>query len=595
MLLLALAALFVSVPVGSAAEADVQAFLDGYDSLYQRLYTLDANASWDAATDVSPLNEGRATAASQATAAFIGDPKLIATARAWKARSAELTALQVRQLDSILFEAGAAPGDQTPLVNARLAAETRLRGVQDAFEYCLDARDAAGQCANPAGANDIDARLRESVDTAERLAVWTEAKRIGVPLRSGLSELRDLRNAVARKSGYSSYFGYMVSEYGMTADEMMTLLDGLNRDMAPLYKELHTWTRRKLAAKYGQPVPTGDIPAHWLPNRWGQEWGGLVDGVDLDPYFKDRTPEWTTQAAEQFYVSMGFPKLPPVFWEKSDLFPVPDGQSRRKNSHASAWHLDLATDIRSLMSIEPNAEWFGTAHHELGHIYYYMSYTRPEVPLTLRRGANRAFHEGIGELANVAAFQPAYLKQMGILPKTTKVDPTKQLLKEALEQTVAFVPFATGTMSRFEYELYEKDLPADQFQAKWWSTVSQYQGIGVPEASRLTDSSLCDACTKTHIIDDPAGYYDYALATVLKYQLHEHIATRILNQDPHNCNYYGNKEVGAFIKGLLEKGATEDWRDVLKNATGEPLSTRAMVAHFEPLRRWLEKENKKAK
>ena len=158
---------------------------------------------------------------------------------------------------------------------------------------------------------------------------------------------------------------------------------------------------------------------------------------------------------------------------------------------------------------------------------------------------------------------------------------------------VAFVPFATGTMSRFEYELYEKDLPADQWQKRWWEIVSQYQGIVVPDAARLTDPALCDACTKTHINDDPAQYYDYALATVIKYQLHEHVARKILKQDPHDCNYYGSKATGDFIKGILEKGATEDWRKVLKDATGEELSTRAMVAYFEPLRKWLEKENKK--
>ncbi len=587
--------LSVALAAEPAAVAGAQSFLDDYHSLFLRLYTLDANASWDAATDVSPLNEGRATAASQATAAFVGDPRIIAEARAWKARSAELTPLQVRQLDAILYAAGDAPGDQTLLVNTRIAAETRLRGVQDAFEYCLEARDAAGKCPHPLSANDIDEKLGTSVDVAERLKVWTAAKEIGVPLKGGLAELRTLRNDVARKSGYSSYFGYQVSEYGMTADEMMALLDQLNRDMAPLYKELHTWTKRKLAARYGQPVPAGDIPAHWLPNRWGQEWGGLVDGVDLDPYFADKKPEWITKSAEQFYVSLGFPALPPVFWEKSDLFPVPDGQTRHKNSHASAWHLDLDGDIRSLMSIQPDANWFGTAHHELGHIYYYVSYTRPEVPPVLRRGANRAFHEGIGELANVAAFQPAYLRQMGIVPKNHKVDPVKQLLKEALEQTVAFVPFATGTMSRFEYELYEKELPADQFQARWWAIVGQYQGIAVPDAARLADAAACDACTKTHVIDDPAQYYDYALATVIKYQLHEHIARKILKQDPHDCNYYDNKEVGAFLRGILEKGSTEDWRKVLRDATGEELSTRAMVAHFEPLRKWLEKENKKAR
>jgi peptidyl-dipeptidase A len=580
----------------SLARADgetAQSFLDLYDSLYQRLYTLDANASWDAGTDVSELNEGRATAASQATAAFVGDPQLLARARAWRAREKELTPIQIRELDTILYNAGEAPGDQVELVNKRLAAETRQRATQDSFEYCMEPRGEGGKCAHPLTANDIDDKLHTVTDAAERKRVWTAAKEIGVPLKSGLGELRDLRNGVARASGYSSYFGYQVSEYGMTADEMMTLLDQLNKDMAPLYKELHTWTKRKLAAKYGQPVPAGDIPAEWLPNRWGQEWGGLVESANLDPYFKDKSPEWIVKSAEQFYVSMGFAPLPQSFWEKSDMYPVPAGQTRHKNSHASAWHLDLLHDIRSLMSVESNAEWFGTAHHELGHIYYYISYTRPEVPLTLRKGANRAFHEGIGELANVAAFQPSYLQAMGILPKRRKDEPTQKLLAEALEQTVAFVPFATGTMSRFEYELYEKDLPQDQWQKRWWEIVGQYQGIAVPDAARLTDPTLCDACTKTHINDDPAQYYDYALATVIKYQLHEHIAKEILKQDPHDCNYAGRKDVGDFLKSILEKGATEDWRKVLKDATGEELSTRAMVAYFEPLRKWLEKENKR--
>lgn len=589
MLLLVLSA-FAAEPSPAA-----QSFLDDYHSLLSRLYTLDANASWDAATDVSDRNEGRATAASQATAAFVGDPRIIAAARAWKARAAELSPLQARQIDAILYTSGDAPGDQTELVNARLAAETRLRGVQDSFSYCLEARDAAGVCPNPLSANDIDAKLRSSTDAAERLAVWKASKEIGVPLKAGLGELRTLRNDLARKSGYSSYFAYQVSEYGMTADEMMALLDQLNKDMAPLYTELHKWSKRQFAKKYGQAVPEGDIPAHWLPNRWGQEWGGLVAGEDMDAYFKDRSPEWIVRSSEEFYVSMGFPSLPESFYTRSDLYPVPKGETRHKNSHASAWHMDLQTDVRSLMSVTPSAEWFGTSHHELGHIYYYMAYTRPEVPLVLRRGANRAFHEGIGELANVAAFQPPYLKQLGVMPKATKIDPTQQLLREALEQTAAFVPFATGTMSRFEYELYEKDLPADQWQTRWWSIVSEYQGIGVPDPARLTDPNLCDACTKTHVIDDPAQYYDYALATVLKYQLHEHIAKKILKQDPHNCNYYGNKEVGTFLQGVLAKGATEDWRKVLKDATGEELSTRAMVAHFDPLLKWLKKENAKAR
>ena len=48
---------------------------------------------------------------------------------------------------------------------------------------------------------------------------------------------------------------------------------------------------------------------------------------------------------------------------------VPAGSPRKKNTHASAWHLDLDTDLRSLQSIEATPWWFNTNHHEFGHIY----------------------------------------------------------------------------------------------------------------------------------------------------------------------------------------------------------------------------------
>jgi hypothetical protein len=45
---------------------------------------------------------------------------------------------------------------------------------------------------------------------------------------------------------------------------------------------------------------------------------------------------------------------------------------------------------------------------------------------------------------------------------------------------------------------------------------------------------------------------------------------------------------------ILEKGGTEDWRKVLKEATGEDISTRAMMDYFKPLMSWLEEQNKAA-
>ncbi len=64
---------------------------------------------------------------------------------------------------------------------------------------------------------------------------------------------------------------------------------------------------------------------------------------------------------------------------------------------------------------------------------------------------------------------------------------------------------------------------------------------------------FCDAATKTHINDNPAYYYNYAFATVFKFQLHDYIARKILKQPPQSCNYADNKEVGTLLENILEE------------------------------------------
>jgi peptidyl-dipeptidase A len=240
------------------------------------------------------------------------------------------------------------------------------------------------------------------------------------------------------------------------------------------------------------------------------------------------------------------------------------------------------------MSVEPNREWYETVHHELGHIYYFMSYSRPEVPLVLRQGANRAYHEGIGSMMGLASLQRRFLAGRKLLPADARVDSVAQLLQEALSYVV-FVPFAAGTMTRFEHALYAEQLPADRFNQKWWELTRRYQGI-VPPAPR--DERWADGLTKTHINDDPAQYYDYALSYALLFQLHDHIARKILKQDPHDTDYYGHREVGAFLKRVMAPGATRPWREVLRETTGRELDGKAMAEYFKPLYWWLQEQNK---
>ena len=560
-------------------------FLSMYNSIAQKIYAVAGEASWKAYTDVTEQHIGERIAADRAFAAFAGSNYVIEETKALLDRKTELDDLTARQLEKILLSAAQYPGTIPDVVNARIEQEAKQSAVLDTFIYCADQR--GDECRKKVTPNEIDNTLRNSRDPSERKRTWELSKQVGPPLKPGLVELRSLRNQVAQEMGYDSFFALQVADYGMKVDEMMAMMERFQADLKPLYEQLHCWTKYELAERYGQPPPKR-IPAHWIGNRWAQAWPGLTQAADLDPLFKDKSPEWIVEQGERFYTSLGMQLLPQSFWEKSDLYQLPPEATRKKNTHASAWHLDLAEDVRSLMSVEANYRWFQTSHHELGHVYYFMAYSNPDVPLTLREGANRAFHEAVGDLIGIAARQPAYLRQIGLLPEDQQIDEIQWLLDEALNEAVAFIPFSAGTMSSFEHDLYEEDLAPDEFNSRWWEYARRFQGIEPPDPR---GEEYCDGCTKTHISNDPAQYYDYAIAFVLKYQLHTYIAKNILEQDPRNCNYYGNEEVGRFLSEILRLGATRDWREVIREKTGEEVSTRAMLEYFEPLMGYLQEEN----
>ncbi len=109
-----------------------------------------------------------------------------------------------------------------------------------------------------------------------------------------------------------------------------------------------------------------------------------IPGYSLTDILKQRKmpPLDMVRAGERFYSSLGFAPLPKTFWERS-LFVRP--KDREVVCHASAWDIDLESDIRIKMCIDRTAEDFTTIHHELGHNYYQRAYRDAAGPLPRQR------------------------------------------------------------------------------------------------------------------------------------------------------------------------------------------------------------------
>lgn len=567
-----------------AALKEVRSFLKSYNEEYQTLYYASAEAQWKLNTKIvegDTVTNKQSEAAEAALAAFMGSEANIKNCKNYLALKDDLSPIEVKQLQTILYNAGNNPAIAGKIVQQRIAAETKQTELLFGYESTIDGKPVSG--------NDINAILKNSTDLEARLKAWEASKEVGKTLKDGLSNLQRLRNESVQALGYEDYFDYQVSAYGMTKTELMQTSQDMIKEMWPLYRELHTWARYTLAEKYKQEVPEL-IPAHWLSNKWGQEWSGLinVEGIDLDSKLEEKGPEWIVKEGEAFYKSLGFEALPESFYTKSSLYPAPIDADYKKNSHASAWHLNLDQDVRSLMSVVPNTEWWGTTLHELGHIYYFLSYSNENVPLVLREGANRAYHEAMGSLIGLAAMQKPFLVDRGLLNGDVQSDKTQLLLSEALD-FVVLIPWGAGVMTEFEHDLYAKQLSKDEFNKRWWELKKKYQGIAPPTER---GEEYCDAASKTHINNDAAQYYDYAMSNILLFQFHDHIANKILKQDPHATNYYGNKEIGKFLESLMVGGATVDWREDLKEKLGEGMSAKAMANYFAPLMTYLKEVNK---
>lgn len=559
-------------------------FINNYSNEYTKLYTATSEAQWKANIEIKPgdsTNDVASQKAQEVMADFTGRKVIIDSTRYFLDHKNELTDLQQRQLNVILYTAGNNPETAKDLVKQRIKKETEANSKLYGFTFRINGK--------PVSVNDIDNILHKEKNVGKRLEAWTASKEVGKSLKSDLVAMRELRNKTVQALGYKDFFSYQVADYGMTTDEMIRLNEDFINSIWPLYREIHTYFRYELAKQYNVPVPEY-LPAHWLPNRWGQDWSDLVEvkGANIDSALKKLSPQEIIARGEKFYMSLGFNKLPQTFWDKSNLYPYPADSAVKKNNHASAWHIDLQDDVRSLMSVEPNAEWWETVHHELGHIFYYQAYSIPEVPRVLRGGANRGYHEAMGSLIGLASMQLPYLQSQGIFSSDVKEDSIQKMFKEALNYIV-FIPWSAGVMTHFERDLYTNNLDSNRINTDWWELVKKYQGI-VPPAPR--GEEYCDAATKTHIIDDAAQYYDYAISYCLLMQMHVHIANKILHQDPHATNYFGSKETGDFLRSIMKWGQSRDWRQVLKESTGDELNANAMMEYFKPLMQWLQLQNK---
>ncbi|MEJ1964357.1 MAG: M2 family metallopeptidase [Gammaproteobacteria bacterium] len=458
-------------------------------------------------------------------------------------------------------------------------------------------------CPNgPASCRNLDQLsevLAKSRNYDELIDAWKSWHDVAAPMREPYRRFVELANEGSRELGYKDLGVMWRAKYDMPPEEFDALAEKLWQQVKPLYDELHCHTRAVLAKKYGESrVPAGKpIPAQLLGNMWSQQWNNIYDDI-LKPYpaasietadRKLKADKWDavkmTRSAESFYTSLGFPSLPQTFWERSMLVRPRD---REVVCHASAWDMNPSTnDVRIKTCLSPTEEDLFTVYHELGHVYYYLSYNT--LPNLFRSGANDGFHEAIGDTVNLSV-TPGYLAKIGLINpvKPSQEAVINQQMKMALDK-IAFLPFAR-LIDLWRWKVFSGEIPPDHYNQAWWELRTRYQGITPPVARSEADF---DPAAKFHIPDN-TPYTRYFLSYILQFQFHKALCDAAGFKGPlHECSVFGSKEAGRRYQEMLALGASQPWPETLQKLTGtRQIDGGAIIEYFQPLIAWLKEQNK---
>jgi peptidyl-dipeptidase A len=448
--------------------------------------------------------------------------------------------------------------------------------------------------------SEIENAMGSERDPNKLKEMWTSwHDQVGAPMRNDYARLVEIANAGAKELGYADVGAMWRSGYDMSDEEFAREMDRLWLQVKPLYDQLHCYVRAKLSEHYGAKVQpaTGPIRADLLGNMWAQEWGNIYSlvapkgvgdiGYDLTALLVEKKYDHIkmVKAGEGFYTSLGLPALPASFWERS-LFVKP--RDREVVCHASAWDIDNKDDLRIKMCININADDFVTIHHELGHNYYQRAYN--QLPFLYMNGAHDGFHEAIGDFIALST-TPEYLVKIGLLDASKVPGADKDiglLLRQAMDK-VAFLPFGL-LMDKWRWGVFSGATKPADYEKEWTALRLRYQGI-VPPVER--PATAFDPGAKYHIPGN-TPYARYFLARILQFQFYKAAAEQSGWKGPlHRCSFYGNKAVGDRLNKMLAMGSAKPWPDALEAFTGSrQMDGSALIAYFEPLRKWLEEQNK---
>ncbi len=326
------------------------------------------------------------------------------------------------------------------------------------------------------------------------------------------------------------------------------------------FKELKKEIDNVLSKKYGIK-PEEMMPWHYNDSFF-QEVPYIFE-VNFDVYLKEAN---ILDKVKDFFKGIGLDTEDIL--SRSDLY-----EKEGKNPHAYTISIDKEGDVRILTNLVNNTYWLDTLLHELGHAVY-DKYIDKDVPFILKDASHIFTTEAIAMLFGRFSKNARWVKETFQLSFENEQEIEQEAYKMLRAEALIFSRWSQ-VMFRFERELYRN--PDQNLNKLWWSLVQQYQFVNTPPGRNKPDYAA-----KIHFSSSPVYYHNYQLGELMASQVYNYIVKNILKEDSlQNATYIGRKEVGDYLKKyIFSVGSTKRWDELIKDSTGEPLTSKYFAEQF---------------
>ncbi|MCR5265552.1 MAG: M2 family metallopeptidase [Cyanobacteria bacterium RUI128] len=351
-------------------------------------------------------------------------------------------------------------------------------------------------------------------------------------------EFVKLRNKFAQSKGYKNYFEYTLKEvYDVDADYLQGLLDEVYTNAKGVNTKLQAENKKELADEYG--IKPEDLKAH--------HYGLLLENnptKGINDALKDK--EQVVDISKKAYRGMGYnvDKMPITL----DLFP-----RKNKNTHGFCFEIKAGEDSRILANLTNDSNSIDTLCHELGHCIYNLGIDT-KLPY-LDRGTTPAMTEAVAMMMGDLQQKEDILK--GVVPDEV-LDKFKADFKKSEAKFINRSMLIIG----FEKSMYEN--PDQNLPQLWHDLKVKYTGAN--ENEELNN----EWATIPHYLSHPGYYQNYFRANLIKAQMYNHLHDKL-------GNLTENKNTAEYLnKNLFRYGRSIEENDLIKQFTGEPLSSKAL-------------------